>query len=167
MFWIKLNENIIDEYFNINKNIKINLLILDFEEESIKISFFKKNIMKISIFDKINSEIELKNNDFIYGEWNFIAINIKENDNLYLYINKKLIYCSKKIINDENYQIQKIKYFENLIGQVTSIFFLYHSIEEEFIQYLSNIKYGFYSDIITNEFFLIFFLKMIHLIHFF
>ena len=152
-FWIKLNENIIDEYFNINKNIKINLLILDFEEESIKISFFKKNIMKISIFDKINSEIELKNNDFIYGEWNFIAINIKENDNLYLYINKKLIYCSKKIINDENYQIQKIKYFENLIGQVTSIFFLYHSIEEEFIQYLSNIKYGFYSDIITNEFF--------------
>ena len=152
-FWIKLNENIIDEYFNINNNIIINLLILDFEEESIKISFIKKNIIEISIFDKIKSKIELKNDDFIYGKWNFIGINIKENDKLFLYINKKLVYISNKIINEENYQIQKFKYFENLIGQVTSIFFLYQSVEDEFIQYLSTIKYGFYTDIIMNEFF--------------
>ena len=152
-FWIKLNENIIDEYFIINKNIKINLLKLDFEEESIKISLINKNIIEISIFNQINSKIELKKNNFVYGKWNFIAINIQEKDQLFLYINEKKVYISKKIINEENYQIQQFKYFENLIGQITSIFFLYQSVEDEFIKYLSTLKYGFYTDIITNAFF--------------
>ena len=152
-FWIRINEEIIDEFFILNNNSEINLINLFFEEDNIKISIIKKNVINIKIFEQSSYVCKLKKDDFKYGEWNFFAVNIKINDKLYLYLNNQKIFNSNKILNTENFQISQFKFFENLIGEVSSIFFYYQSVNEDFIQSLFNLKYGFYSSQITEYFF--------------
>ena len=145
-FSVKINKNNLEQFLTINEGIEINFINFLFDSKSFKLSLINNNNLKIKVFEKINKNIEL--NNFQFDKWNNISLNLNYNNSLNIYINGKEIF--KSLIKLENTQCSNLIFFENFIGQVTSIFFISHSINKELLSYLILLKSGFYS----NEIFL-------------
>ena len=143
-FSIKINKKILDQYFQINKGIEINLINFIFDNnQNIKLSLNENYTLTFQILNLIKQEYKLNQEIFCFNKINEISINLIPTSIFYLYINEKLI--SKIAINYPSLQLNTILYFENYIGEVESIFFSAKSLNQELISFFTTDKSKFSS----------------------
>ena len=151
-FWIYLDQELTNHYFNIYKNLKIyliNLKIAGLSGNQIKLLFKNPNKLNIEINDSNSNDIDITK--FEYNKWNNICFIIEKKGKLNII---------KIIINGVgnsisipipkgfplNRPIETINLFENFFGRISTILFFSFSINLQMISYFKNLKYGFYKN---------------------
>ena len=165
VFWINLDRQILIDYNNIYKlkktPLEINLIKINIAEHQIK--FIIKDSCNFQIIvDKIKTNLININSIFNFGHWVNICFVISKktlmnpatikvfingaSTNTYLTIPKE--FPSKIRIN-------KIIFFENLIGRVSSLLLFSFPLEQKLINYFAlNMKTGIYNNKILFRFLL-------------
>ena len=155
-FWVKLDYNLIEDYFKIlDENIVINLIKINIGGESLTVKLVNPKSIVISTKDFSTKKINI-NKIFNYDEWNNIIFILERKKNKLI---TKLHINNNQIDNDINFKnrinwnerINNIDLFENFLGKITSIIFFSFIIDYNLIEYFSNLN-GFYKDKILKEF---------------
>ena len=159
IMWIYLDENLLKQYQQINKN-EIKLVVINISGEQIKLVLKDLNTFQLSLNDSEYNTIQttvIKSND-----WNNLCFSIMEKSstklNIKLYINS--LAHSSFLTVPKNFpvsnKINTIKLFENFLGKVSSFMIITKIIDQKEANYFSNTqKYGFYKNKILFDFFLL------------
>ena len=151
-FWIYLDNDLTNYFFNIYKNLKIYLVSLDISGHHINLLFNSIRTFQL-IVDKtfFSNDIDFTNK-FAYNSWNNICFLIEKKGKLNII---------KIIINGFetaftlplpknfplNEPISKIKLFKNFFGKISTVLFFSFNINMQMISHFkSNYKYGFYKN---------------------
>ena len=87
-FSIKINKKILNQYFQINKGIEINLINFIFDNnQNIKLSLNENYTLTFQILNLIKQEYKLNQEIFCFNKINEISINLIPTSIFYLYIN--------------------------------------------------------------------------------
>ena len=138
VFWINLDQNVINDYFSINneKNNNKTMKFINFIFGGHQVSLILQNLNNLLfIIDEIESSPINISDSFKYGNWNNIC---------FILYPKKII-SPKVLINGNNIdininipknynisnseKISNVTMFENLIGRINSVFFLWICIK--------------------------------------
>ena len=161
IFWINLNQKLIESFFLIHKDDgqTINLITINYGGSVLKLQLLNLEYLILVIDDNIKSSLINISTKFKYDEWNSFSLilysrkamsSIVKTASFKLYINNSNFNI---IINyPQNYifplleKIKSITLFENLIGKITSVLFFGFGIEEDKINTFLNLmeKHGFY-----------------------
>ena len=143
-FWIKFNDEIIDNYFDIinkeyNENNKKEIILINIisgENENllkIQVKLISKNSLKFIINDE-SEEIKLSN--YNSNEWNNFTFLLTQRESfskseiLKFFINYTKVYENNKLRKFKfDYQINKLSLFENFYGLVTSVIIFTKNVE--------------------------------------
>ena len=157
VFWINLDKNILNNYFEYN--LVINIITIKISDNAIKLNLIKGKYFILEINNEESEPIDITKN-FTFGKW----VNVS------FIINKKTLMNQKrfKLFIDGNEvfidislpknfpwknKIENITLFNNLIGKVSSVIFFSFVISQKLINYLSKeIKGGFYKNKILTKF---------------
>ena len=157
VFWINLDTNILNNYFEYN--LVINLISIKISANEIKLNIIKGKYFILEINNEESEPIDITKN-FNFGKW----VNVS------FIINKKTLMNQKRfrlfidgnevfidISLPKNFpwknKIETITLFNNLIGKVSSVIFFSFVISQKLINYLSKeIKGGFYKNKILAKF---------------
>ena len=159
IMWVYIDINLIEKLKELNKNIEIILVKLEFNGNEIKL------ILKDTFSFQIclnNSKPKLIQNNLIkVNDWNNIIFSIYELNKsilpIKLFINSVGLNSSLEIKNkfDASSKINLIRLLDNFIGKVSSVMIITKGIENIEANYFSNkIKYGFYKNKILFNFIL-------------
>ena len=152
LFWANVDKQLTEHYFNINKNIAVNLVTIIISGHQIRLIYDNVNCVKL-IVDEISSAQINITNKFVFDNWNIVCLNIEK-------INKT--FKAKLCINGFEYSLSAIalpkgfpvnepmntiKLFENFIGRISTILFFSFSLSAQMILYFkSNYNMGFYKN---------------------
>ena len=152
LFWVNIDKQLTEHYFNINKNIAVNLITIIISGHQIRLKYVNVNTFKI-VVDEINSNEINISNKFIFDNWNIAILNIEKASKVY---KAKLIingfeYSSSTITFPKEFPVNEpmntIKLFENFIGRISTILFFSFSLNAQAILNLkSNFNQGFYKN---------------------
>ena len=162
IMWIYIDINMIKKYKELNNDIEITLVKIDFNGNQIKLIL--KDIYTFHIYLNDSKAKTLQNNLIKINDWNNIIFSIYEknlnNIPIKLFINS--VGLNSNLTQPNNFKFSKkinsIQLFENFIGKVSSFILMTKGIENKEANYFANkIKYGFYKNkilfdfILTNE----------------
>ena len=152
IFWMYLDKELTEKYFNFYKNIKINLITINIAGQQIKLIFENMNTFSLEVEETNSNPIDISTR-FKYNSWNNICFLIEKKNKLFII---------KMIINGYEYTtcslplkkefpitepIDTIRLFENFLGKISTILFFSFSINQQILSYLnSNFKQGFYKN---------------------
>ena len=152
LFWANIDKQLTEHYFNLNKNIAVNLITIILSGHQIRLIYENTNVVKI-VVDEINSNQINISNKFIFNSWNIVCLNIEK-------INK--VYKVKLCINGFDYTVSAItlpkdfpvnepmntiKLFENFFGRISTVLFFSFNLNTQIILNLkSNYNSGFYKN---------------------
>ena len=157
IFWIFLDENLLNLYKQIFNNPDIILININMSGSQIKLCLIDMQNFEIILtnVNKKEKKISIHSNNINYNGWNNIAIifhpkHYNKSLEFKLYINASAYTESvnlDKDINDFIYEkLDSIVLFKNFIGKVTSVLFSVTRLEEKNINYIIKFKYGFYKN---------------------
>ena len=152
VFWINLDQNVINDYFSINnqKNNNKTMKFINFIFGGHQVSLILQNLNNLLfIIDEIESSPINISDSFKYGNWNNIC---------FILYPKKII-SPKVLINGNNIdininipknynisnseKISNVTMFENLIGRINSVFFCGYVLNADIISIFGKSQ-GFY-----------------------
>ena len=127
IFWMYLDKELTEKYFNFYKNIKINLITINIAGQQIKLIFENVNTFSLEVEETNSNPIDISTR-FKYNSWNNICFLIEKKNKLFII---------KMIINGYEYTtcslplkkefpitepIDTIRLFENFLGKISTIF---------------------------------------------
>ena len=148
LFWVYLDKDLTNYFFEVNKNLKINLITINIGKHQIKLLFNSIKSLKFIVDELVSNDIDITNK-FAYNTWNNICFLIEK---------KGKNYMAKIIINGfdtsftfpltKNFPINepmnKVKLFENFFGKISTVLFFSFNISMNMITYFkNNFKHGF------------------------
>ena len=82
LFWANIDKQLTDHYFNINKNIAINLVTIIISGHQIRLIYENVNCVKL-IVDEISSAQINITNKFVFDSWNIVCFSIEKTNKIY------------------------------------------------------------------------------------
>ena len=151
VFWIYLDKELTNYYFQLYKNLKIYLISINIGKYQVKLLFSDIKTFKIIIDEKSSKDIDLINSKFVYNSWNNICFIIEKRDRLN--IAKVIIngiespFCFFPKDFSINEPISKIKLFENFFGKISTVLFFPFNINMQMVIFFkTNFKQGLYKN---------------------
>ena len=147
LFWLYIDKELTEHYFNINKDIKVYLIRLIIAGHQIKLLFKNIRTIKLEIDEACSNDIDITNR-FAYNNWNNICF-ILDKKNSKIVINGFESPFSVHL--PKNFPliqpIDTIKLFENFFGRISTILFFSFCLNSQMILYFkSNFKQGFHKN---------------------
>ena len=163
VFWINLDKQILIDYNTVYKlkktPLEINLIKMNIAEHQIKFILKDSCYFQI-ILDKMQTNLININSIFTFGHWVNICFIISKKtlmnpSTIRVFINgastKTYLLIPKEF--PSKIRINKIAFFENLIGRVSSLFLFSFPLDQKLINYFSlNMNTGIYNNKILFKF---------------
>ena len=155
-FWINLDEKLLKTYIKIYPKIEICLIKINIGGKQIKLILKEAKYLQIVIDESESNKIDLSAT-FQFNKWNNICLVMEklEKNKIKVIINNAIFYSNISIPKSfpTSEKIDTIKYFENLIGRISSLLFFSFPLEQKIINYFSiQLKHGFYKNKILYRF---------------
>ena len=158
-FWIKINEQILNNYYKIYQDISINLIVIIIGENKIKLELKQNKFLILIINDVESNNVDISSN-YKKDDWNIFCFvfNPQEKNSNKIFINNTSYLFNISIPNDFPFKqkIDSIICFENFIGKITSLLFFSFSLDEKIVNQLSSqldyLSHGFYKNRILFRF---------------
>ena len=160
VFWINFDKDVINDYYDINKNNKdkrMTLISLVFDKLTLKLQLISSDVLLILLNNSELSSINISQS-FKYDNWNNICLIIypKKQLSIKLILNGNNIHSveiPQNYNNNTSVRIDEIILFQNFIGRISSLLFTANVLNNELISIFAESQ-GYYKIKYLYKFFL-------------